>query len=150
LSARHPALTLATDKLPALRERSLSVGRQYKVNQEPKMYESLIEVDLLNGQNNDEVEQPSRRQGKPAWQNLDEKAREVETLLLVIDASAHALSEPMETVLDLSASLLSQIDPDSSLADDLATIVREIVRMNEIAKGLSLLAHYEESSRQVM
>jgi signal transduction histidine kinase len=114
------------------------------------MYESLIEVDLLNGQNQDQVEQPLPQQGRQPRLNTNYKTREEETLLLVIDASAHTLNRPMEVVLGLSNSLLSQIDPDSSLADDLTTIIHEVERMSEVVKGLNLLAHYEETSRTVM
>ncbi len=110
------------------------------------MYESLIEVDLLNGQNEDQGEQPVPQQSKQTWQSADDVAREVATLMLVIDASAHALRQPMDEVLRLSNKLQPQIGPDSPLADDLTTIVQEVRRMNEIAKGLNLLTNYEKNS----
>jgi signal transduction histidine kinase len=112
------------------------------------MYESLIEVDLLNGQNEDQGEQPVTQQSKQTWQSADDVAREVSTLMLVIDASTHALRQPMDEVLRLSDRLQPQINPDSPLADDLATIVQKVRQMNEIAKGLNLLTNYENDSPQ--
>jgi len=74
------------------------------------------------------------------------KIQEAEALLLVIDTSARELSRPLDIVLGLSNSLLSQVDSGSPLATDLVTIVEQIRRMNEIVSGINHLAHYKTLS----
>ena len=96
------------------------------------MYESLIEIDLLKEQNHKQVAPPSRQQVAQTLQQVESKIQEAEALLLVIDTSARELNRPMDVVLDLSNSLLPQVDPDSPLAKDLATIVEQLKRINKI------------------
>ena len=110
------------------------------------MYETLIEVDLLQDNNHLQVE-PSLQLMAQAPQQAEQKMREAESLLLLIDTSAFELKRPMNTVLNLSASLLSRTDVNSLLAQDLLKIVEQVEYMNEIVRGINRVTHYKPASR---
>jgi signal transduction histidine kinase len=74
---------------------------------------------------------------------LENTTEETEALLSVIDAGVQELNQPMTAVLCWSNLLLSEADPNSPLAMDLAIIVEQVKHMSEVVKGLNLLTHYE-------
>jgi signal transduction histidine kinase len=88
----------------------------------------------------------NQKEVEHTMQQIHSNSTETEALLLVIGTSVHELNQPMTVVLGLSELLLSEADPGSPLATDLDTITKEIRHMNEILRGLSLLAHYQTPS----
>ena len=107
------------------------------------MYETLIEIDLLKQEETPLAPLPWRQLLEPDLEKIEDKIKEAEATLLAIDTGAQELKRPMEVVLDLSASLLLQVDPESPLAKDLNRIVRQIEYMHEIIKGIDLMVNYE-------
>ncbi|MBN1218997.1 MAG: hypothetical protein JXM69_08715 [Anaerolineae bacterium] len=107
------------------------------------MYETLIEIDFLKEGKKPPAPPPWRQLLEPDLEKIEDKIKEAEATLLAIDTGAHELKRPMEIVLDLSASLLLQIDSDSPLAKDLNKIMRQVEYMHEIIKGIDLMVNYK-------
>ena len=83
----------------------------------------------------------STKQVELSMSQFETSSQEAEALLMVIEASVHELNQPLTVVLGLSELLLSQAEPDTPQAEDLSIIVSEMRRMNEIVRGLKILAH---------
>jgi len=70
---------------------------------------------------------------------LKEKIQE-DDLLQLLEASLQELSHPLRAIRCWSNLLLSETEPHSPMAMDLEIIVAEAERINEIVRGLNLLA----------
>ena len=68
-----------------------------------------------------------------------EKVQE-DVLLQVLDASLQELTHPLRAIRCWSSLLLSETGPHNPMAMDLEIIVKEAERINEIVRGLNLLA----------
>jgi signal transduction histidine kinase len=110
------------------------------------MYESQLEVDLINGQTYKQLERPSSQQFEQILKQAESKTEETEALLLLIDTIAHKLDPPMNAVMDCSEFLLSRVDPCSPLASDLKVIVEQTRYINEIVRGINYLTDYQAIS----
>jgi signal transduction histidine kinase len=100
----------------------------------------MYAAQLIEGINLSE-KQNGYKQVKQVMSPIENTTAEAEALLSVIDASVQELNQPMTAVLCWSNLLLSETDPDSPLAMDLAIIVKQVKHMSEVIKGLNLLSH---------
>ena len=105
----------------------------------------MYEPQVIEGINLSE-RQNGYKQVKQIISPIGNITEEAEALLSVIDVSIQELSQPMTAVLCWSNLLLSEADPDSPLAMDLAIIVEQVKHMSEVVKGLNLLTHYKTMS----
>ncbi len=117
------------------------------------MFETLIEVDVLNGDGKPQFSPPvpSGTNGHITVQS-DSDIPEAETLLLVIEATSDALSRPMDDLMSLSESLLAQADhklpesgADKKLVDDVRALAARVQYMKEIIRGLNMVSRYQNS-----
>jgi signal transduction histidine kinase len=105
----------------------------------------VYELQVIEGINLSE-RQNGYKQVKQIISPIENTTEEAEALLSVIDVSIQELSQPMTAVLCWSNLLLSEADPDSPLAMDLAIIVEQVKHMSEVVKGLNLLTYYKTMS----
>ena len=112
------------------------------------MYETLIEVDLLQNDNNHKQAEPfPPQQLNQTAQQGEQKLREAEALLLLVNTSARELKRPMNEVLELGTSVLTQINSNSPLTRELLKIVEQIEYMNEIVSGINRVVDYKPVHR---
>jgi signal transduction histidine kinase len=105
----------------------------------------MYEPQLIEGINLS-ARQNGYKQVKQAMSPIESTTAEAEALLSVIDAGVQELNQPMTAVLCWSNLLLSEVDPGSPLAADLAIIVEQVKHMSEVIKGLNLVTHYKTNS----
>ncbi len=102
------------------------------------MQDLIKEIELLKTENNDK-----QHRGNLSAQQAESKLREAEALLAVIELSARELNEPMTVIMGLSQLILPHVDSNSLIGTDLAVIIKQVERMNEIVKGINYLANYD-------
>jgi signal transduction histidine kinase len=95
-------------------------------------------IELFNGR-----EGAYRVQVEQALQQVESKVEALIAMLVEIELDTHEMYEPMTVILGLGELLLSQVDPDSSLAVDLAVIVEQTKRMHGIMNDINRLIDYE-------
>jgi signal transduction histidine kinase len=97
----------------------------------------LEELKLLRQQSKQEeqVEQVLRR--------LEDRIREVQSVLLMIDSVFGDLNQSLTVIMGLSALLLAKVDQNDPIVTDLNTIAGQVKRIRETIKDLNYLAQYD-------
>ena len=100
----------------------------------PKLLEETSPPGQSNGNN---------MQAELTLQQAELKVKEAETLLLAIDTAFGELKQPLTVLLGLSDLLLTRIDSDDPIAEDLANIVKQVNRMSSTINGVDYLTRYQ-------
>jgi signal transduction histidine kinase len=103
---------------------------------EPQLVE---EVTLLEQQHG------NHKQAQQTLLQAEDKVREAEALLMVIDSALGELKQPLTVILGLSDLLLARMDQNDSTAADLRTIAEQVKRISEIIKGVDYLTRYNST-----
>jgi signal transduction histidine kinase len=84
----------------------------------------------------------NEKQLAQALQQAEDKIREAEALLLMIDTVSGELKQPLTVLLGVSHLLLAKVDQNDPIATDLSTIVKQVKRITEIINGVDHLTQY--------